>query len=91
MLLWCAIAFTYYFAAELAVARTVGKALLGLRVVAVDSSRAGARAVAIRTALRIIDVLPVLYLVGFVAALATGERRQRIGDLAAGTLVVTSR
>ena len=87
-LLWFAIAFLYYFVAELAAARTPGKALLGLRVVAVDGSAADARAVAVRTVLRVIDVLPLLYLVGFVAALATGQRRQRIGDLAAGTTVV---
>ena len=87
-LLWLAIVFLYYFVAELAAARTPGKALLGLRVVGVDGSPAGARPVAIRTVLRAVDVLPLCYLVGFVAALATGQRRQRIGDVAAATRVV---
>jgi uncharacterized RDD family membrane protein YckC len=86
-LLWLAIGFLYYFVAELAAARTPGKALLGLRVVGVDRSRPGAGRVAVRTVLRAVDSLPFLYLVGFVAVLATG-RRQRIGDLAARTTVV---
>jgi hypothetical protein len=41
--------------------------------------------VAIRTVVRVVDWLPLLYLVGFLTMLATGARRQRLGDLAAGT------
>ena len=37
--------------------------------------------------LRIVDWLPLLYLAGFITALATGTRRQRIGDLAARTVM----
>jgi hypothetical protein len=37
------------------------------------------RAVALRTLLRIVDWLPLLYLAGFITTLATGARRQRIG------------
>ena len=33
------------------------------------------------------DWLPFFYLVGFVAMLATGTRRKRLGDLAAKTSV----
>jgi hypothetical protein len=44
-------------------------------------------AIAVRTLLRIVDWLPALYLVGFIAMLATGERRMRLGDLAARTRV----
>jgi hypothetical protein len=44
-------------------------------------------AVAGRTLLRIIDWLPLLYLAGFITMLATGTRRQRVGDLAARTAV----
>jgi uncharacterized RDD family membrane protein YckC len=88
-LLWFAIAFLYYFVSAHFAGRTAGKALLGLHVVrAGDGERAGGRAIALRTLLRIVDGLPVLYLVGFVTALATGDRRQRIGDLAGGTQVV---
>ena len=55
-----------------------------IRVVRADGRPAGMREVAVRTILRVVDN----YLVGLIAMLATGERRQRIGDLAAGTIVV---
>ena len=55
-----------------------------LRVVRADGRPAGMGEVAVRTVLRVIDN----YLVGLIVMLATGERRQRIGDLAAGTIVV---
>jgi uncharacterized RDD family membrane protein YckC len=38
--------------------------------------------------LRIVDGLPVAYLLGLIVILATGKRRQRIGDLAGDTTVV---
>ena len=42
---------------------------------------------AVRNIVRIVDFLPVLYSVGVVSVLAT-PRNQRLGDLAAGTLVL---
>jgi uncharacterized RDD family membrane protein YckC len=45
--------------------------------------------VAVRTVLRVIDGL-FLYLVGLVVMLVTGERRGRLGDLAAGTMIVSA-
>ncbi len=87
-LVYLAVVLGYYFVFEVAVGQTVGKGLLGLRVVGADGSRPSAEAIAVRTLLRLVDWLPVLYLVGFlVATLATGERRQRLGDLAAKTMV----
>src|ERR1022692_672773 len=77
----------YYFAMEAAVGQTVGKWLLGLRVLRADGERASAGAIAGRTLLRLVDGFPVLYLVGFITMLATGRRHQRLGDLAAGTVV----
>ncbi len=85
--LWLVLAFLYYFVSELRTGRTLGKALLGLRVVR-DGGPLTAASVAVRTALRVIDVLPVCYLVGFANALATGDRPQRLGDMAARTYVV---
>ncbi len=41
----------------------------------------------LRNILRIVDALPVLYLVGLGFVAVTGKN-QRIGDLAAGTVVV---
>ena len=74
----------YFFALESGAGQTVGKKLMKLRVVCADGRPAGMREVAVRTILRVVDN----YLVGLIAMLATGERRQRIGDLAAGTIVV---
>ncbi len=75
----------YDFALEATIGQTVGKLLVGLRVVGRDGGRPRVSAVAIRTLLRVVDWLPLLYLVGFIAMLATGARQQRLGDLAART------
>lgn len=77
----------YYFAFEAAIGQTLGKLLLGLRVVRTDASRPSVTAIALRTLLRIVDWLPFLYLVGFITMMATGRRRRRLGDLAAKTVV----
>ena len=74
----------YFFALESGEGQTVGKKLMKIRVVRADGRPAGMREVAVRTILRVVDN----YLVGLIVMLATGDRRQRIGDLAAGTIVV---
>ncbi|HKA69943.1 MAG TPA: RDD family protein [Actinomycetes bacterium] len=83
--LYVTLALIYYFALEAAIGQTVGKSLLGLRVVRSDGARPSVGSVAVRTLLRIVDWLPLLYLIGFITMLATGQRRLRLGDLAAGT------
>jgi uncharacterized RDD family membrane protein YckC len=70
--------------------RTPGKRLTGLRVV-----RWGGRPItlarsALRNILRLIDILPAFYAVGMTAVFAT-RNNQRLGDLAAGTLVIRDR
>jgi uncharacterized RDD family membrane protein YckC len=70
--------------------RTPGKRLNGLRVVRSEGSPVGFLTSAVRNVLRLIDFLPTLYVVGIVTILAT-PRNQRLGDLAAGTLVVRER
>jgi uncharacterized RDD family membrane protein YckC len=79
----------YYFACESGHGQTLGKRLLKLRVVRADGSPSGMREILVRTALRPIDAVGG-YLVGLVVMLITGERRQRLGDLAAGTMVVSA-
>ena len=76
----------YYFACESGGGQTVGKRVMRLRAVRADGSPAGMREIAIRTALRAVDTA----LVGPIAMMATGERRARLGDLAAGTLIVSA-
>jgi uncharacterized RDD family membrane protein YckC len=80
--------FAYFVATELTSGQTLGKRLLGLRVVRVDGSRAEAGPIVIRNLVRLVDWLPFLYVVGAITVFATGERRLRLGDLAAGTRVV---
>src|SRR3954451_630389 len=88
-LIWVALALLYYGIAEAMTGQTVGKRLLGVQVAAADGSRATTGQVVIRTLLRVIDGI-AFYLVGLIAILATGERRQRLGDMAANTTVVAS-
>jgi uncharacterized RDD family membrane protein YckC len=83
-----ALLFVYPVAFELgAGGRTPGKRWSSLRVVCDDGSPVTFRASALRNLVRLVDVLPGLYLVGAVAIFAT-RRNQRLGDLAAGTIVV---
>jgi len=77
----------YYFALESGHGQTLGKKLLKLRVVRADGRPAGMAEIAVRTVLRVIDGVGG-YIVGLIVMLATGQRRQRLGDLAAGTIVV---
>jgi uncharacterized RDD family membrane protein YckC len=74
----------YFFATESGGGQTLGKKLMKLRVVRADGRPAGMGEIAVRTILRVVDN----YLVGLIVMLATGEKRQRVGDLAAGTIVV---
>ncbi len=61
---YLALVLLYYFVLEAAIGQTVGKRLLGLRVVRPDGSRPSIAAIAVRTLLRVVDWLPLLYLVG---------------------------
>ncbi len=71
----------------LASGRTPGKRVTHLRVVRARGTPVDLPASAIRNLLRLIDWLPAAYLVGLVSILLT-RRNQRLGDLAAGTLVI---
>jgi uncharacterized RDD family membrane protein YckC len=69
--------------------QTVGKRVLGLRVVDVNGLRLQPSQIIIRNLLRAVDSLPLFYLVGGIVCLAT-RNGQRLGDLAANTVVVQS-
>lgn len=77
----------YYFISEATSGQTLGKRATGIQVVGQDGTPCGTRQALVRTLLRIVDSLPFLYLLGLVVIWST-KRRQRLGDLAAGTLVV---
>lgn len=64
-----------------------GKRAARIRVVMADGRPVVLPAVLIRNLLRIVDLLPGLYFIGAISILVT-KHSQRLGDLAAGTLVV---
>ncbi|HYO56264.1 RDD family protein [Archangium sp.] len=70
--------------------QTVGKRVLGLRVIQQSGVRIGFYHAALRNLARPVDRLPFFYLVGGVAALLSGSH-QRLGDMLAGTIVVRER
>jgi uncharacterized RDD family membrane protein YckC len=87
-LVWAAIALLYHFIAELQTGQTIGKRIMGLKVITVSGQPLGARPVLLRTLGRIVDVLPVFYLVGWIAMRGPHRPPQRLGDRLAGTTVV---
>lgn len=70
--------------------RTIGKRAFGTRVVRSGGEPIEFRASAVRNILRLIDGLATLYAAGIISILFT-SRNQRLGDLAAGTLVIRDR
>ena len=67
--------------------QTPGKRLMGLRVLQENGTPVGWSASVLRNFLLVADFLPLLYLAGLVAMTSDASFR-RLGDLAAGTLVV---
>ena len=69
--------------------QTPGKRFTGIRVVDAGSMKAQDHTqVIVRNVLRVVDSFPGnLYIVGFLIALFT-ERKQRLGDILAGTMMV---
>jgi uncharacterized RDD family membrane protein YckC len=70
--------------------RTPGKSLLRLRVIDARGLRITFAQAVVRNLLRVVDILPGFYLVGAIAALVDPSMR-RLGDMAAGTVVIRER
>lgn len=70
--------------------RTIGKRVVGLRVLGEDGLGISLPQAIIRNLVRVADILPFLYLVGGISVLVD-RRARRLGDLAAGTIVVRER
>lgn len=86
-----AIYLLYHYVLELLLrGRTPGKRLAGVRLVARDGGVPSAGALLLRNVFRVFDSLPLFYLVGLVTVIITREN-VRIGDMAAGTLLVFDR
>lgn len=81
--------FTLYFLIfELAWnGQTPGKRYLGMRVIQANGLPVSTSALFIRNLVRLFDFMPILYAVGLITMFAT-KRTQRLGDLAADTIVI---
>lgn len=78
-----AIDMSYFFVMESLKGQTLGKKIMKLRVMHPDGTAATASKIAARTIARPIDYT----MIGIVTVLASGKKRQRIGDMLAGTIV----
>jgi uncharacterized RDD family membrane protein YckC len=67
--------------------QTVGKRVVGLRVIHANGTPVSWLASIVRNLMRVVDMLPVLYGFGVAAGLIDPQGR-RLGDMVAGTLVV---
>jgi len=80
----------YFFAFESIWACSPFKRVFGLRVVRSDGQRAGWKEATIRTLLRVIEVNPILFgAIPGALVVAFSRRKQRLGDILAGTVVTT--
>jgi uncharacterized RDD family membrane protein YckC len=88
-LVWAALWLAYFVILEATAGGTVGKLALGIRVRSAAGDRVGVGASLVRNLLRVVDAFPYVipYLVGAIAAWTSPERR-RLGDRAAGTVVI---
>ena len=85
-LLWFLVCLAYYVVMEVQWGGTIGKMALGMKVVKEDGSKLDWGASIIRNLLRIIDGF-FFYLLGAIVVWVS-KKRQRLGDMAAHTLVV---
>jgi len=70
--------------------QTPGKRILGIAVINDDLTPVTLGTSMVRNLLRTVDFLPMFYLAGLITMLSN-RRFQRLGDLAAGTLVISLR
>ena len=77
----------YFVVLESAFGATIGKRIVGLRVVALDGSRPGIMRSLVRNLLRVVDSLPALNILGVILILRSPERA-RFGDRIGGTRVI---
>jgi len=87
--LWFAINIAYFIVMEVQMGGTVGKLVLGLRVVKDGGGALDWQASIVRNVMRIVDSIPFVipYLLGAIF-IWTSDKRQRLGDRVANTVVV---
>jgi len=80
--------FAYFIIMEAYVGWTIGKKILGMRVVDDAGKKIGLQKSVIRNLLRLVDGLPAFNILGIIL-IASSARGQRLGDRVAKTYVIT--
>jgi uncharacterized RDD family membrane protein YckC len=70
--------------------QTIGKAIVGVRVKKMNGEKAGFGRLLVRHLFDFVDYMPFFGIVGVIVA-ANTDNKQRVGDLVAQTIVVSSR
>jgi len=85
--LWLALGLTYHTVFEWWYGKTLGKYLVSIRAARVDGTPLSLHESFSRNVVRLVDFLPVCYLVG-IGFLTVSDDNQRLGDRVADTVVV---
>lgn len=85
--LWLAVSILYHTLLEWQWGKTLGKYLVSIKVTRPDGSSPSFLGSLLRNVLRLIDWLPVFYLVGIVT-IAVSKTDRRLGDRVGNTVVV---
>lgn len=80
------ITFVYYFLQEWVLSFTLGKRLLGLRVVGGEGDPLSMSESLIRNLVRFVDWLPAFYILGGISVIFSKDKR-RLGDMVGRTIV----
>ena len=83
------IMFLYFTVLQGAYGQTVGKMAVKIKVVKEDGTKIDYVDAFVRTLLLFVDFIPVLFLLGAIL-IWTSDKKQRLGDRAARTIVVTA-
>ncbi|MFI5450327.1 MAG: RDD family protein [Candidatus Bathyarchaeia archaeon] len=84
---WWLISLLYFAILEGTKGATIGKMLLKIKVVQEDGKPCGIVPAFVRNILRIVDALPILYIIG-ILLISRSDKKQRLGDRVAKTVVI---
>lgn len=87
LVVWLTLATGYHTLFEWQFGKTIGKYLVGIRVTAADGSAPSLVDVLLRNIGRLVDWLPLFYIVGIVAVVIS-EQNKRLGDQLGETAVI---
>lgn len=85
--LWVTLGIGYHTLCEYRWGKTLGKHLVSIKAVSGDGTPLTGREAVVRNVLRIVDFLPICYIVGIVVILVS-DRPHRLGDRVADTTVI---